>query len=243
MLTRRHAVKLSAKGVAALMASLPHLSGCARHARQTPRISPRLSPSLTASKLSWTEFIEALASLADGQFTAGWSQEQHVEEVMALMRLVDLDDAKFEQVYDGYVSARGLFPEIGSIHHGGHFSVASLEFDPGDEIRLHNHPDMTGVILCLTGSVEVEAFNLLDAPSPTGKLLIEQVTQVQLKPGSFATLTADHGNIHRLVATEFTELLDVFTPPYDAERMRSYRWYERSEEPIRDGIVFEAWET
>jgi hypothetical protein len=88
----------------------------------------------------------------------------------------------------------------------------------------------------------VEAFNLLPTPSANGKLLIEQVVQDRLSPGVFATLTAEHGNIHRLEATEYTELLDVFTPPYDPERMKRYRWYERADEPIDGGAVFEAWE-
>ena len=50
-------------------------------------------------------------------------------------------------------------------------------------------------------------------------------------------------NIHALVATQYTELLDVFTPPYDDERLTRYRWYERASEPIDGGSVFEAWET
>ena len=243
MITRRHAVSLSVKGVAALMASVPHLPGCARH---RPRLdsSAAVSPGPTTGvqRMDWAGFVQSLSVLADEQFSAGWDQASHVQEVQALMHLLDLDDAKFEDVYDGYASAERVFPAIKSVHHGGHFSVASLEFDPGDEIRLHNHPDMTGVILCLSGSIEVEAFNLLPTPSANGKLLMEQVLQEKLTPGVFATLTAEHGNIHRLVATEYTELLDVFTPPYDKERMTRYRWYERAAEPIDGGAVFEAWE-
>ncbi len=242
MITRRHAVSLSAKGVAALLASVPHLPGCARHRVAAGAAVAPAQGSVGSHRIDWAGFVQSLSALADAQFSADWDQDQHVKEVMALMRHLDLDDAQFEQIYDGYANAWGQFPEIKSVHRGGHFSVATLEFDAGDEIRLHNHPDMTGVILCVSGAVEVEAFNLLPTQSPMGKLLMEQVLQEKLTPGVFATLTAEHGNIHRLVATEYTELLDVFTPPYDKERMTRYRWYERADEPIDGGVVFEAWE-
>ena len=127
-----------------------------------------------------------------------------------------------------------MLPELG---------VVTIEFDPGDEIPLHNHPDMTGVILCLSGKVDIQAFNLLEERSEDGRLLIERVDQVDLQPGQFASLTADRGNIHGLVAVEFTELLDVFTPPYDAERLERYRWYERSDDPVEGTNIFAAWET
>ena len=42
---------------------------------------------------------------------------------------------------------------------------------------------------------------------------------------------------------QYTELLDVFTPPYDGERLTRYRWYDREAEPYSGDDVFEAWET
>ena len=89
-------------------------------------------------------------------------------QVIDLMRRLDLGDPDVTGFYDDYVNAKGLFPEISSVHHGGHFAVATLEFDKGDRIRLHNHPDMTGVILCVSGAVEVEAYDLLDHKSDQG---------------------------------------------------------------------------
>ncbi len=198
--------------------------------------------STAETMLSWMDFVETLSTMARAQFEPDWNQDQYVEDVIALMRQINRRDAKFESFYDDYVNAKGLFPEIASVHQGGHFAVATLEFDAGDRIRLHNHPDMTGVILCLKGAVEVEAFNLLERKSTGGNLLLEQVFQDRLESGGFATLTATHGNIHSLIAQEYTELLDVFTPPYDSDRLQHYRWYRRAEHPMDGGRLFEAWE-
>ncbi len=250
MISRRTSIVLSAKGLAALMASVPFVSGCTSKSEEEVQgessedleTDTDTDPGEVAS-IDWAAFLVALADLADTQFSGNWDQEAHVEEVTALMALLDLEDAKFEELYDGYVSAASRFPEINTAYEGGHFEVVTIEFDPGDQIPLHSHPDMTGVILCLSGKVNIDAFNLLEERSQSGQLLIERVQQVDLTPGNFASLTAERGNLHELMAAEYTELLDVFTPPYDAERLQRFRWYGRSDEPVEGQSIFEAWET
>ena len=314
MLTRRHSILLTVKGLAALVASGPFLSGCdsevgtesppgaggAGGADDAQAVSPMdagaepggvadamagagpvegesgesgevgsiedvasvpesVEDAVSVSEdigpppsggenaaeepMDWDSFIVALSALADSQFSDTWDQADYVEEVAALMKLLDLDDAHFQSLYDGYVSVLGTFPELTTVHEGGHFEVATLEFDAGDEIGLHNHPDMTGVILCLTGKMHVEGFDLLEDLSADGNLLLERVDNLTLVSGDHCTLTADRGNIHSVVALEFTQLLDVFTPPYDDEKLLRYRWYERDLTPYEGEDIFEAWET
>ncbi|MEE2645492.1 MAG: hypothetical protein VYD19_11215 [Myxococcota bacterium] len=274
MLTRRDSIRLTAKGLAALMAAGPFLGGCSQEEQNQQALSaseiggtqaqavdlgergagaPILSSDmrqegmadmaqLPAAPLSWRSFIDELAVLAEQQFSPTWDQESYVEEVAALMTLLRLDDEDFQALYDGYATAGELFPELQTVHDGGYFEVASLEFDPGDEIGLHNHPDMTGVILCLSGRIDVEAFNLQEGESESGALLLERVVQRRLEAGDYCTLTASQGNIHSLRAQSFTQLLDVFTPPYDSERLTRYRWYDRATEAYDGGELFEAWE-
>ena len=295
MLTRRNSIVLTAKGLAALVAAGPFLSGCADDSEtsasntQPPtngdidagRISstdgqepnaidsgqraepdglgPRPSPDDAADgerptedasvggaerkpSLDWDTFISELAVLAEQQFSPDWNQETYVDEVGALMQLLDLDDSKFQALYDGYATAASLFPELTTVHDGSGFEVATLEFDPGDTIDLHNHPDMTGVILCLSGMLQVEAFDLLDEVSDSGALLLQRVVNRDVGPGEYCTLTATHGNIHSVSAPVFTQLLDVFTPPYNQERLTRYRWYERAQIPYVGDDIFEAWE-
>jgi hypothetical protein len=44
-------------------------------------------------------------------------------------------------------------------------------------------------------------------------------------------LTATTANIHALQAVTFTRLIDVFTPPYNADRSQRSRWYVREPQP------------
>ena len=97
--------------------------------------------------------------------------------------------------------------------------------------------------LCLSGRLEVEAFNLQERRSAGGALLLERVVQRELGPGDHCTLTATYGNIHSVRARTFTQLLDVFTPPYDEERLTRYRWYKRADAPYEGDALFEAWES
>jgi len=80
--------------------------------------------------------------------------------------------------------------------------------------------------------------------SSNGKLLIQQVEDLTVTTGEIATLTPKRSNIHYLKATDFTELLDVFTPPYSAgDRISRYRWYQREPTPVENQTdIYEAWE-
>gem|GEM_PF-360456 len=311
MLTRRNSIILSAKGLAALMAAMPFLSGCAPEGDedlgvdgglatgptggQMPSIdagtSPfagrdagedgpvdlgaaegdgasdmafepavdmavepavdmavepavdmaQPSPPAPEERRDWDTFLSELETLARTQFSPDWDQETYVEEVKALMVLLDLEDEQLNALYANYVNAARDFPELTTVHEGGFFEVATLQFEPGEHIPLHNHPDMTGVIFCLSGRMDVEAFDLLPETSDDGNLLLRRVEETTLVPGEFATLTAGRGNIHALTAREFTELLDVFTPPYDDARIARYRWYDRASDAYDGDAVYEAW--
>ena len=193
--------------------------------------------------LSWDAFLVALAAIAASQHERNWDTESYVDEVGQLMQRLDPEAQPLVEAITAYADNSYDFPEITSIYEVVEFEVSVIQFEAGDVIELHNHPQMTGVILCLDGDIQIEAFNLLDEPSASGQLLLQKIDEVRLATGELATLTPERGNIHALEAHSFTILLDVFTPPYADERLEQYRWYGRSATAY-DGRpdVFEAWE-
>lgn len=250
--TRRTSLVVSGRALLALLAALPSLR-CAGTAAEpsTNADDPDSGGTAdhdhdtgdsTATTLDWLGFLAALERLAQGQFEAGWDEEAYVEQVVALMAALDLGDPTVESFYADYTDRYRDFPEITAVHDGGFFEVSILQFAAGERIDLHNHPRMTGVILCVSGDITIENYDLLDRTSPAGNLLLEQRETARLLPGDFGTLTSDRGNIHALTAATFTELLDVFTPPYDDERLQDYRWYTRGADPIEGDSIYEAWE-
>lgn len=225
--TRRHAVTLSAKAVLGLLATSPLTLARARR---------------RDGGLEWHAFLDQLSALAEAQFTDDWDEEAYVEDVAVLMKTLDLRDRPIRRFLHRYRDTREGFPAIRRAHGGGHFSVATLHFEPGEVIDLHNHPRMTGVILGLRGGARIEAFDPLPHPERPDWWRLRRTADVVVGPGQHATLTPDRGNVHALRADTFTELLDVFTPPYDKERMADYRWFERSASPVVGADTYDAWE-
>ncbi len=193
--------------------------------------------------LSWDQFIAELEVLSAKQHEAMWDQEAHVEAVAELMLRLDPEAQAVVDVLDNYSNNNPNFPELIPIHEVVDFEVTVIQFEAGEIIDMHNHPDMSGVIHCISGDIDIEGFNLLDERSADGNLLVERIAQVRLQSGDITSLTAERGNIHALMANEFTELLDVFTPPYAGDRITRYRWYQRLDQPYEGRQnVFEAWE-
>lgn len=222
--TRRLALRLSAKALLGLMV-MPR-----------PVLARRDSDAL-----DWQRFLDHLSNLAEAQFTQDWHTDAYVEDVAILMKRLDLGDRHFRRFIRRYRDTAEGMPSIRRAHGGGHFSVATLHFEPGESIDLHDHPRMTGVILGMRGSARIESFDRLDDPDREDRWRLRPAGAVDVRPGIHATLTPERGNVHALHADVFTELIDVFTPPYDESRKADFKWYERNKVPSQDG-TYAAWE-
>lgn len=242
MITRRVFLGLSTRGLAALVGLLPILKACSQPSKSES--SPGEDSEATGP-LDWEAFLAAVAGLAELQFMEFWDQEAYVEEVAALMRTLNPQDPTLLRHLAESVGTYRNFPDIVTLVEGEDhaYDVAVVIFEAGEEIPLHDHPDMTGVILGLSGNVQIESYDILPEASAEGNLLLKQLWSGPVRPGELATLTATRGNVHYLKATERTELLDVFTPGYNQERSNRSRWFRRSESPVEGSSdTYEAWE-
>ncbi|MCV6626483.1 MAG: hypothetical protein OIF38_10310, partial [Cellvibrionaceae bacterium] len=127
------------------------------------------------------------------------------------------------------------------MHYEQRFMVSMLEFEPGEEIGLHDHPEMTGVTFCTQGRLQVEHYDLLEQRADSGASLLRQQQKMLMGQGDSGILTADRGNIHTLKAEQFTRLIDVFTPPYNRDRTRRSKYYRKAHTPYQNRAgIFEA---
>ncbi|PAW60025.1 MAG: hypothetical protein B9S37_11330 [Verrucomicrobiia bacterium Tous-C3TDCM] len=107
---------------------------------------------------------------------------------------------------------------------------------------------MTGMILCASGSIHTRNYDLIKETTkklPDGKeettcqlhLSAEQL----LEKNAITTLTAKARNIHTVKALATTQLIDIFTPPYNDQRSEDSRWFTLDEMP-RKGTknIFDA---
>jgi cysteamine dioxygenase len=232
-LRRRELVSLGARGFLALQAVLP-LLGQSLYAADP-----------VASQLEWSRFIDQLGVLAKEQNNPKWDQPAYLEKVRSLLTQLNLGDTHIKEVIARYKNARKKFPEIKELHKEQNFQVSLLEFEPGERIGLHDHPDMTGCILCSEGSAVVRNFTLLPQESlmpqkKNAKVQLRQESVVTMTPGVSGMLTSTTANIHDLVANSFTRLIDVFTPPYNDDRSRRSRWFDLDQTPPKADGIFTA---
>ncbi len=191
--------------------------------------------------VGWVQFLELCKDLSAVQFEEDWDQGTYTQEIESLMARLDLDDEQLVRFGESYQNYSKSFPEIRRMHYETQFMVSLVEFEAGEVIPLHDHPDMTGVILCAEGRVQVDHYDKLPDMSDQDRPLLKEERSLEMKQGSTAALTVDQGNIHTLHALEFTRMIDVFTPPYNSDRIRRSRYYTIESEPYQDKPgVFEA---
>ncbi|KEQ18718.1 hypothetical protein GZ78_00980 [Endozoicomonas numazuensis] len=183
------------------------------------------------NKLNWKKFLKKVNKISNNQFSNSWDQELYVRELISIMATLNIKDSNLIDLYSSFKKTIFGFPELTTVFKDDKFDVVIIEFLKGDKIPLHNHPDMTGVILCLDGEVRIEIFNPVENNGSFSGTFIQLKEAITLTKGNFSTLTTQRGNIHSLEATQDCILLDVFTPPYRGDRLERYRWYTRSSLP------------
>jgi hypothetical protein len=215
--SRRTALKLSAHAFLTMSAAMPFL-GCSS---QSDSVKPE-------KVLPWDQFLEKVQKLSKSQFEPDWAQEDYSKDVVGVIKALNLEDKFISSFISRYKNAHKNFPEIRAMHKEHDFQVSLLEFESGEKIKLHDHPDMSGVILCTEGRINIQNYDLLKNKSTNNKLLLKQTANITMVPGSTGFLTSASGNIHALQADRFTRLIDVFTPPYNRDRSKRSKWYSKA---------------
>jgi len=228
-INRRTAIKLSVKSFLGISTLLPALHSFAD-----------LS-STNVKELDWKSFVDSIQEMAPEYGKASFDEEAYLKKLVSMSEKLNLNDKEIQKYFAKYQNRNKRFPEFTKMHKEKSFQITLLEFEPGEKIPLHDHPDMSGVILCAKGNIEIDNFDLLKNKSSNKKLLLKQTSSVVMKPGMVGSLSSTRGNIHSLKAKEFTRLIDIFTPPYDKRRIKESHYFTKSDK-IYNGTkgLFEA---
>ena len=243
---RREFVKMSLPAFLGVSLTLPSITAFAKQANADRGHVRSDEP------INWDAFIEKVTAEAKKQLDPKrWDEPAYVERAAALAKRLNLKDPAVKEFLSGYQNKNPKFPEFDKMHREKLFEISLVEFDKGEVIEHHDHPEMTGVILCAKGKLKVDNYDVFtpeEACEEGGEeedkgdsLLLKRVGRAQLKRGDVSTLTSKQRNIHRVSADHFCQVIDIFTPPYDRERIRKSRWFDVDDEPFgehRD--VFEA---
>ncbi|MEM6717837.1 MAG: hypothetical protein AAF611_00845 [Bacteroidota bacterium] len=244
---RREFIKLSALGFASIALQLHSISSYAQVA------NGHLGKWNADTKLNWDAFLERLTKLAKTQHQLPWNQKVYNEQVKKL--LLQCNFPEFENIkkeLEGYENKRPNWFESANLHREVDFQVSLFQFEKGEYIPHHDHPNMTGVLNVVSGSLLTKNYTIQEQLTDTRevieygrktiikKCILRETGNEIAKAGDVSMLMADEGNIHSIMPNEFTQMVDVFTPAYHRETNSS--WYKVNEDTNYKGQknVFEA---
>lgn len=234
--SRREFIRTSLPGFLGLAMALPAITALATRAGAHEGRVRKGAP------IHWDAFLEAVAKEAAKQHLDDWQEDAYVKKAAAIAGRLDLATpalAKaFEKAKGGIGNGRIDFEVLEKVKD---YQISFLQFEKGEVIHHHDHPGMTGVLLCATGDIDVWNYEEMKDGPGGAKLLLKQTSLARLIKADVSTLTSKARNIHRLKARELTQLVDIFAPPYNRERIHASRWFDVDDEPYegREG-TFEA---
>jgi len=226
---RRHFIRPSLPGFLGLGLALPGITAFATRANACYGRVPE------DGAINWDAFLTAVEKEAAKQHLDHWDQASYVKQAAALALRLNLQDPAlaeaFEKTKDGLGNQRLDFYKLEKQQN---FEVSLVQFEKGERIAHHDHPGMTGVLLCATGKVNVWNYDLMEQKAETDPLLLHQTARNTLEKGMVSTLTSQERNIHKLKAHQLTQLVDIFAPPYNKERAQNSTWFKVDDEPYQN---------
>ena len=244
---RREFIKLSALGFASIALQLNSISA---HAQSANAYFGKWNNN---TALNWDAFLERLTKLSKSQHQSQWNQKLYTEQVKQLLLQCNFPEFKnVKKEIEAYENKTPNWFEAAGLHNEVDFQVSLYQFEKGEYIPHHDHPDMTGVINVVSGNVLAKNYSIEEQLSSTREVVkngkkdvlqkctIKEVGNEIVSRGDVSILTAHDGNIHSIMPNEFTQLIDVFTPAYKHDT--DTKWYNVNEDGFYDGRknIFEA---
>lgn len=116
----------------------------------------------------------------------------------------------------------------------GRWHLSLFLLRAGEEIPLHDHPGMWGLLRVISGRLLAEPWDWEQVESR----LARREPDVELDPAAEPLRVAPlRGNVHRLVAREDAAFLDLFAPHYDPGGGRRCRYWDPFQPPGPDGLA------
>lgn len=225
---RRHFIKTSIPGFLGLGMALPQLTAFATRANACDGRLP------ADGSINWDAFLEGVEKEAAKQHLDNWNELSYIKEAGKLAHRLNLNDPvlkeAFKKAHRGLGNGKVDFQKLEKQRD---FHVTLLQFEKEEAISHHDHPEMTGVILCASGEIEVWNYDLLEKKVAEESVLLKETGHDLLAKGKVSTLTSKVRNIHSLKAKELTQLVDIFAPPYNKERIEKSSWFDVDPDPFQ----------
>ncbi len=174
-----------------------------------------------ADTQAWEQFLAVVKRESKRQHL-DWdqdAQDAYVQRIAEIAHRLEKDSVQ------RVTKIREPEGQFSSIKRTADYELVGISLRAGEQRPAHNHPEMTGVLLCIGGLLRVDQFDVKGV-APGGGIILRRFSSRLLKERDISTFTSLRHNIHSVVAVEDAQILDIFTPPYTMSRMQSTQWYK-----------------
>lgn len=222
--SRRHILKTSLWTFGSLCLGLPGIIASAKEPRNGSK-----------GVLNWEEFVDKLERAARIQHTGTWNRASYVDSVARLLGQLNPSDAAVHHATTLHTSPVFTRPDFAELLKTADVQISLITFDKGEWLPHHDHPSMTGVLTCATGDLLVGSYDRVPVPELAGPsvVVLKTLGSNVITPGRISTLTDERRNIHFVKALSFTQVIDIFTPPYNTERTSKTNWFRVEDRPLK----------
>ncbi len=224
---RRQVMKLSLPGFLGIALSLPSLIASATRANACLGRIP------SEATINWDAFLSLIEKEAAQQHLDHWNEETYLKQASAIASRLNLNDPHLLAVFNRYKEGPGIGNgriDFGKLERQKNFEISFLQFEKGEVIPHHDHPSMTGLLLCAAGKIKTENYSLIGKREQKDSYLLKHSNTTVLEKGKIATLTSKERNIHRVSANELAQIIDIFAPPYNKQRAADSSYFTVDEE-------------
>ena len=224
---RREFIKLSVVGFAGIALQLNTIAAFAQQA------NGYMGRWDVNTKLNWDAFLEQLTKLAETQHDLPWNQKRYTKQVKRLLRHCNFPEFEnVKTIFENYEDKRENWFEAETLHHEVDFQVSLFQFEKGEYIPHHDHPNMTGVLNVVSGNLLAKNFDFVEDLAETREVTYETGYKATLQKCVIKEVDSE-SNIHSIMPNEFTQMIDVFTPAYKEDTKAN--WFTVNEEGFYKG--------
>jgi hypothetical protein len=181
--SRRAFIRTSVPGFLGLTMALPSITAFATRANACHGRIP------ADGAINWDAFLEAIAREASRQHLDDWNEEDYVAKAAAIVSRLDLDSPDLRQAFEKAKGGIGnQRVDFDPLEKQLDFQISFIQFEKGEEIRHHDHPGMTGVLLCATGAIDVWNYDEIHAAPGKETLLLKQISKTTMNKSDVSTL-------------------------------------------------------
>lgn len=192
--------------------------------------------------LNWDAFMSQITALAKVQNSNLWKEAEYLVAVKKL--LLQCNFPEFENVKTAMANYKNIRPSLFEhtlLHTEIDFQVSLFQFEKGEYIGHHDHPKMCGIINVISGEMDISnysfeknegekvAYKNGDKSYYMQPCVLKKEKGESLKAGEVSILTSTDSNIHEVMPNSFAQLVDIFTPAYNAENENATKWFHLKE--------------